>query len=373
MSLNEERVYELLERSLQLEDGDEMIAVCEEAVREADLSGDLETQYYAREQFVRACVFGGETERGMVAFAWLLAQFDRNPGMFSEWRILWKYKWMVSLVCDFPQISKERILEMLDDLSVRSQQAGFGLRAVYTHRYRIEKFWDNRPAAIENYRIMQELPRDDLSNCPACELDEEVGFALYCGKNEHAVELAGPLLNGSKTCTTVPHRTYASLLLPLVQLGRHEEALHCHRAGYELISKNKDYLDRVGDHLIFLALTENFDRAIQILQKHYLWTEQNRDLADRFRFFRGVWFLLEILEERGRKTLNLRMPGSFPFSSADGRYETKRLAEWCRQQSEELAKRFDERNETDFFSRTLSETPALKKLCAPFPLNNPAA
>jgi hypothetical protein len=368
MNNNLERALGLIEESFRLEDGDEQISVSEIAVREADLSGDLETQYHAREAFVRACVFGGETDRALVAFAWLLAQFDQNPGRFSEWNLLWKYKWIVGLICEFPQISRAKIFEMLDDLSARSQKAGYGLRAVYTHRYRVEKFWDNRPAAIESFRIMQELPIDDLANCRACELDEAVSFAIYCGMNEKAVAIAERILNGSETCRTVPHRTYANLLLPMIKLGRQVEALNFHRAGYRLISSNKENLDRLSDHLLFLALTENFEQCTRMVEKHYPWSEQNRNLADRFRFFRAAWFLFDLLADRGNEKIALTLPASFPGYLSSREYEPKQLANWFKQQAENLARLFDRRNETDFFSRTLAETPALKQLCAPFPL-----
>ena len=41
MSDYRERAYELLEESLRCGDGEERIALCESAVREADLCGDL--------------------------------------------------------------------------------------------------------------------------------------------------------------------------------------------------------------------------------------------------------------------------------------------------------------------------------------------
>ena len=69
-----EQVYQLLGESYGLEDGDAQIALCEEAVRLADLKGDLKLQYAAREVFIRACIFGGASEKALVAFAWLLAQ-----------------------------------------------------------------------------------------------------------------------------------------------------------------------------------------------------------------------------------------------------------------------------------------------------------
>ena len=367
MSEVAEQVYQLLSQSLDLEDGDAQIALREEAVRLADLGGDLKLQYFAREVFVRSCIFGGATEKGLVAFAWLLAQFDNHPGRFDQWAILWKYKWINGVICDFPQISKLRIYEMLDDLERRALKAGYGLRAVTNQRYRAEKFWDNREQAIEYFHKLEELPPDNLSNCPLCETDERVSFTIYCGNDERALDLAGPILNGDEKCGSVPHRTYANLLLPLIRLGRHNEALRYHLKSYSLIANNKAFLDKIADHMICLALTKNFKQATALVEAHYPWTETNRDLFAHFRFFRAAWLLFELLAERNRWT-KLDMTPAFPLYSGASRYECAQLAAWFKKRAEGLARRFDERNETDFFMRTIAETPSLKALRASLPL-----
>jgi tetratricopeptide (TPR) repeat protein len=369
MSEVADQVYQLLRESLDLEDGDAQIALREEAVRLADLGGDLKLQYFAREVFVRACIFGGATEKGLVAFAWLLAQFDNHPGRFDQWAILWKYKWINGVICDFPQISKQRIYEMLDDLEQRALKAGYGLRAVTNQRYRAEKFWDNREQAIEYFRELEELPPDSLSNCVLCESDERVSFAIYSGDDKRALEIALPILNGGEKCGSVPHRTYANVLLPLIRLGRHDEALRYHLKSYSLIANNKAFLDKVADHAICLALTENLKQAMALVEAHYVWTETNRDLYSHFRFFRAAWLVCELLA-RQNTWIDLNMVGSFPLYSGDSLYQCSELAAWFKQKAEGIAKRFDERNETDFFMRTITETPALKKLVAPFPLQD---
>lgn len=311
MNENSLRAFEILEEARVLAEGDEQIALCDSAVREADLGGEVDVQYAAREELVRASVFGGEPDRAIVAFAWMLATFDKYPHLFDEWNLLWKYKWILGLLCDFPQISRARIFEMLEDLEQRSRKAGYGLRAAYTHRYRIEKFWDNRAAAIESFLTMQKLPIDDLSNCVACDLDEKVEFMIYCQEYDTAVNLAQPLLNGAQKCRTVPHRTYAKLLLPMIKLGRQQEALDYHRAGYLLVDRNKENLDRVSEHIFFLVLTENFARALELFQKHYAWTVGNRNQADIFRFSRTAFFFSRFWPAGQTKPLLSRYPSRF--------------------------------------------------------------
>lgn len=315
MSEGDDQVHQLISESYDFEEGDAQIAVREEAVRLADLHGDLKLQYYARETFVRACIFGGATEKALVAFAWLLAQFDQNPGVFDQWAILWKYKWINGVICDFPQVPKERIYEMIDDLEQRAVRAGYGLRATTNQRYRAERFWDNREKAFQYFRKLEDLPEDPLSNCSLCERDERVSFAIYSGNDQRAVEVALPILEGTQKCGSVPHRTYANLLLPLIRLGKQKQALRYHLKGYSLIATNKGFLDRVGDHLMFLALTENFQKAITLVEIHYPWTETNKDVLSQFRFFRAAWLLFEMLGEAPKGNygmLNLSLPRSFP-------------------------------------------------------------
>lgn len=367
MSEAQEQVYQLLSESLDLDDGEAQIALREEAVRLADLKGDLKLQYVARELFVRACIFGGAEEKALVAFAWMLAQFDSKPDEFDQWAILWKYKWINGVICDFPQVPKTRIYEMIDDLEQRALRAGYGLRATTNQRYRAEKFWDNKEKAIGYFRQLQSIPSDELSNCPLCEQDERVSFAIYTGNDERALEIADSILTGDKKCGSVPHRTYAKVLLPLIRLGRQREALSCYWKGYPLIANNKGFLDRIADHLTCLILTENFKEAIALVERHYSWTETMRNVFSHFRFFLSASLLFEILAER-EVAFTVSLPRSFPLYSENREYDPAKLAAWFKQKAETIARRFDQRNETDFFMRTLAETPSLKALRASFPL-----
>jgi hypothetical protein len=283
------RVRELIDRSLDLPEGDEKIMLLEEAVRLADAGSDIKLQYQARESFLEAAYFGGVPEKALVAYAWCLAQFDRDPEQFWEWRILWRYKWMVNVICDFPQISKEQIYEMLDDMERRFRASGRGLRAVYKYRYRTERFFGNRDEAIRLYRLAEQSRKDDLSDCAACETDERVTFSLYCGEDERALSTAESLIYGREKCRSVPQRTYSKLLLPLLRLGRREEAWQYYMRGYSMIANNRGMLDYLCEHFVFLSLYGDLKGAARMLEKHYTWTEENTNVYERFMFYRASW------------------------------------------------------------------------------------
>lgn len=355
-------VVELLDRALFLADGEEKIMTLEEAVRIADTGHDIELQYRAREEFIEAAFWGGEADKALVAYSWCLAQFDRNPAAFSEWNLLWRYKWIVNIIIDFPQIPKAQVYQMLDDMERRYRQAGYGLRVVTYYRYRTEKFFGFREKALEHYSRAQTLSRDLLSDCAACELDEQVSHQIYCDAHDVALRIAEPIIEGRKTCRSVPQRTFANLLIPMVNLGRWEEAYDFHLRGYNLISGKVSLLPYLSQHLHFLGLYGDFERGTELLEKHFHWSNKNTNVHDRYLFFRAAWAFLDLMLDSGRETIKLRLPESFPLKGESNVYPTAQVKDWFEGRTREIAAKFDRRNESAHFANELTEMLALKKL-----------
>lgn len=362
-----ETVERLLAEALEsIKDGPEKIAVLEEAVRHADAAGDLRFQYGAREDFVEAAYFGGAPDKAVVAYTWCLAQFDRHPGEFDEWRLLWRYKWMINVIPDFPQIPRAQIEGMLEDMERRFRRGGYGLRSVYQYRYRVARFMGERDEAIRQYLRSQAESPDDVSDCRACRIDEQSSFHVYTGEDERALEVAQPLVNLRYFCRTVPERTFARLLLPLLRLNRREEAAGFHRQGYRLSeARTHGSTEYVSDHVVYLALAGNALLAARTAAKHYRWSEANHNPHERFIFYRAAWLALDLLAGPGLTEVALRLPPTFPLHEEASLYETARLRDWFAARAREIARRFDERNGNDYFTRELADLDALKRSAEP--------
>ena len=311
-----EQVRELFLQSYYLEDGDSKVMLLEEAVRLADICGDFELQYDARDQLINAATFGGAPEKAIVAYSWCLAQYDarREQGM-DEHRLLWMYKWILTNISSFPQISKAQIEGMLEDMAARYVRAGYSLRPNYMLRHRIYKCWDDAKAA-DFFHQAQETYRDSMSDCAACELDDAVSFALHQRDDAEAARLAVPIIQGRLRCGSIPKITFANLLLPLLRLGRTDEAVSLHLQGYRLVARGgKGYVSSVADHLLFLAVTGNFDRAVRIFEKHLADASTLADLASKFDYYEAAWFLLAppcfICWSRARDTGRRTSPHGF--------------------------------------------------------------
>ncbi|HEX8459444.1 MAG TPA: hypothetical protein VF656_19285 [Pyrinomonadaceae bacterium] len=368
-----EQVRDIFWQALSMPDGDTKTALLEEAVRLADICGNFKLQCGARELLIHAATFGGAPEKALVAYSWMLAQYDRRPEDVDEWQTLWQYKWILDTIANFPQIGKAQILDMLDDMAARYQRAGYSLRPNYLMRARLYKFWDDAEAT-RCFLKGRELPRDQMSDCAACELNDEVNFFIHAEFDEQALEAAEPIMRGRMKCASIPRNTFAHLLLPLVRLGYLEEAVELHLRGYRLVAESpKGALSNAAEHITFLVLTENFERAVSIFERHLADASAIADALTKFDYYLAGWFLLERLPgASGRTTLKLRLPRTLSVHEESGTYRLETLAAWFLEQCEALAARFDARNESDYFTRQIKETAALKELIAPHPISEAA-
>ena len=68
-------------------------------------------EFHARLLLVSCLAFLGQRDRSLVEFAWLLGKYDSDPEYYGEFlrSLLWRYKWMVSTLQDYPQFSMEDV------------------------------------------------------------------------------------------------------------------------------------------------------------------------------------------------------------------------------------------------------------------------
>ncbi len=169
----------------------------------------------------------------------------------------------------------------------------------------------------------------------------------------------------------MPHTTLGRSLLPLIKLGRYEEAVAHHRKGYRLIAGNRNFLANAAQHLIFLALTDNLTKGIKLVDAHFGWSLATFDLFDRFKFSLATLLLLERLEASGKKSVKLRLPSNFALFDASGKYEIPPLKAWLEANAVEIGRKFDARNGNDLFAKKFKASRELGALVRPTPLRPP--
>jgi hypothetical protein len=367
----ESQIDELVDQADDLEDSLPKLAILEEAVRIADAHQDVDLGFIIRKDLVRTATFCGCAEKSLVHFSWRLAQCDRDPERYDEMGLLWEYKWVANALPRFPQITQRQMVEMLDDMEERYRRLGVGLRPIHHQRRVIAMEAGEVEEAKKELQLWQKTPGDIKDDCAACVQNQLVEYFLFVGEPERAMTAAVPILAGKLRCAEIPHATLSLVVLPLLRMGRPDEAMAQHRKGYQLVSGNREFLDEVSRHLTFLVVTDNLDRAVKLLEKHLPWALDVLALSRQFTFFLASLLLTERLIDVGTTSLHLRLPRTFDAYQESGTYDVAVLAAWFDEACRELAVRFNERNGNDYFTRRIAETRKLKEQITPFRYKQP--
>jgi hypothetical protein len=354
-SAGAENVRELLRKAEGLPHGALQFNMVEEASRLADATRDLDLMFAARMKLVQAGVFGGHGEKSLAAFAWCVAHFEQDAARFRshQFDLLWSFKWVCEGAKDFPQMSRQQLDGIFEQMSTQYRRCGYGMRPVYYCRFAFAVDNGDRITATEWLRRFQAEPRDGMANCLACEADTITEYYDLIGESEMAVETAQPSLDGKRRCAEVPHRTLNNVLRPLALLGRYEEADGYQRRGYQMIRGNPDFLRHISMQMAYLVHRGRPAAAVNMLERHLGWALETHEIAKRYCFYVTALRVLKMLAEK-RSTRKLALPSEFPLRNNSGEYELAALIGWFQSECDDLAARFDRRNGNDFFGREVA-------------------
>ncbi|MFP4978767.1 hypothetical protein ACE6ED_25395 [Paenibacillus sp. CN-4] len=337
---------ELMEEAYLLPDGRAKIEKLEEAARIADMEGDVDRGYEARAEIVESAVFNGYPKKALVAFSWQLGQFDKEPDRFDDYSLLWSYKWILDKIACFPEISREQIDALLEDMKKRYSEYGYNDRTYYYYKIEISMLFGEREEAARLMKQVEGMERDGMSDCAACEQDRLVDFHVFTGDDEGAVRAAGPILNGRMSCGEVPHVTLSKVLMPFYRLGQLKEAKNAQKKGYRLIKDNRDFLIQFGEHIRYLTEVDPF-KGLELFEKHVSQALDHENPYDQMMFYAYASGLFARLQGEEVK-LQVKLPAAYPHPE-DGE-DAARMARRLRDMAMVTAEALDRRNGNHYYS-----------------------
>jgi hypothetical protein len=270
-------------------------------------------------------------------------------------------------------VAREKFDELKREMVKRYEAAGSSMRGYHLLCNRVAVEMGDVPEAIKTFDTFKKCKRDWLSDNEETEVAFEVLHRNILGDDEKTVQSATPLLKNVFRSELYQGIILSTVLQPLLRLKRVPEAMSYHLRSYRLTSRNPRYIDRVGDHIIFLSLTDNLGKGATLLQKHLFNALTAVDISSRFDFYLACCVLLNQLTDTGKPALKLRLPQQFPLYQENGQYELAQLSRWFAGQTADLARQFDARNGNDFFQRQIANLPNMKKWRQPLPLPASAA
>lgn len=363
-----DQIDQLLSEAGTLPPGAAKLALVERAVQLADSHCDMSQGFRTRVELCGEALDAGRPDLLTTAFSWCLGQSDREPEKFPDLELLWMYRWVNDEISGFSSVSLEQINALMADMEWRYRKIGSTMRGYEYLRRNVAMNCGNRPLADEADCAIAICRRDWLSDSEAAERCFDVRYLIFAKKYEEAIRTAEPLL--ARRDTDAHHRgaVLARLMIPLLRLGRVEEAIKYHVQGYRLVARNPRYVARFANHISLLALTGNFARALALFERHLPDALESVDDDSHFSFFRACRLLMEELASRGRDSLRLRLPAVFPAFREDGRYESAALRDWFVTKAGEIAARFDTRNGNSHYTAELAATAELHAFATNCPL-----
>ncbi|MEV0225042.1 tetratricopeptide repeat protein [Streptomyces sp. NPDC050704] len=313
--------------------------------------------------------YSSEKDKMFVPFARLLRMWDERPEDFDEYEthsLHWVFKWMSSGMLGQPHIPLASIEKWLGEMEHRYRLAGHSERAVRSAEFTVARHIGDLERAERAYAAWLAADRDSMADCHACELHDQGWWQAERRADTEALEVWRPVLEGEYTCAHEPHAALASSLLPLLRLGRLDEARAHHLRGFRLVRPMESMRGAYADHVEFCALTGNEARALELLAERPAYFTDAGEPRSRMDFLAVVALLMDRLT-----TLGL---GSQPVPGpAGGTWTADGLAAHARVEALSLAARFDERNGTAYVSGRVRQRMDQRPLVERLPLGVRAA
>ncbi|MFC7915771.1 tetratricopeptide repeat protein [Streptomyces sp. NPDC057386] len=306
--------------------------------------------------------YSSEKSKMFVPFARLLRMWDERPEDFDEYEahsLHWVFKWMTAGMLDQPHIPLASIEKWLAEMEHRYRLAGHSMRAVRSAEFSVAAHIGDVPRAERAYAGWLAADRDSMADCHACELHRQGWWQSVRGRYEEALELWGPVVRGEYTCAHEPHSVLAASLVPLLRLGRTDEARAHHLRGFRLVRSMESMRGSYADHVEFCALTGNEARGLELLAERPAYFTDDGHPRSKLDFMAAVALLMDRLCALGMADRQVPGPAGRAWTAGE-------LAGHAREEALALAARFDERNGTSHVSERararMAQTPFAERL-----------
>jgi len=337
----------LIQDSQDLSYGFQRTEMVEQAVAMADAADDVYSAVFARCHLMEAATFGGSGEKALTAFGWVLAKFDEDPDVAQPAVVLWRYKWIYSSIFRYPSIPLEKIAQVGADIRRRFVDYGDHLGVVDSIDACCFQFLGCYDEVKDAYRKWIQSPRDELSDCEACDHNTRIELLNERGHYREAVQASEIIIKQGLSCAEVPELTYAELLFPLSKLGQIEKAKEYHRKGYQLSKGQPGLAFAHSNHLQFLVHCNELGKAKECFSEHLEIGLQQKIPHRRLVFLiAAVGFFRKTDSDRPDLLKDLKPTASVPADCQ----RSQELWGWLEAEATDLLQQFDKRNGNQYLS-----------------------
>lgn len=249
--------------------------------------------------YIKCATFCNFSKIALPHFSWVLNIMDKKKEGFSFWRILWQYKWMISDLYCHATFPKQKLLELLDDMTKRFLAFSNNHYVIYDYSYKIYDALGMTEERDENIeKLLASEEGGMLSDCQACVLNNLVKIAFYDTKFNQFLEMADPIIKGKQTCGSVPKYTNIRIALAYIFIENDfEKAEKFAKKADKTITSSENFLSICSLSIIYNLIVKNYAQAINLANRQLpLYFGAVNDWG-KMDFARGMILLLNELKK----------------------------------------------------------------------------
>ncbi|MBC6141766.1 hypothetical protein HB807_13555 [Listeria welshimeri] len=312
-----------LESVWGMEDTPEKVKVLERIISGADLYNNIEDGIEAREMLIETCFTVGFPKKQLQAFSWLIKKWeDVDSDYYIDTDdLFWNYKWICADVPTFDEVSKAQIDGLLNDMKEKFEQQNYSLRPYYKVCTLAAMSMGDVEKAKELFEKWSITEGDYLNDCPACETSDQVHYFCFIQDYETAEKTAKPIIEGKQLCAKVPHFTYGDMALAYLTLGNEKMAQECFDKGYPLVEKQSSLLTPLGQLLNYLVLTNQTEKAREVINTNLEIVLQAKNGLDRLIFLQAAYPLFDREKEADLIEMTEALTAKFDARNGNNYYQ----------------------------------------------------
>jgi hypothetical protein len=341
-------IQKLVAKAKILKNYDDKIALIKQAVSIADSKNDIEWGIELRQMITGFEYYTPHFNETYLIINWFVGMQSHEPDLIDNEDFLWNYKHAIGEVLYNPTISKDTKEGIEQDYLARMNDAGFSKRPFYDIYFRYYTFLQNKEKANEFKALRNAEIHDSMSNCEACELDNDVEFALLSNQIEEAKDLAIPLLTNKKTCTRVPLVTNVNFTKYYSQNGDLDTATSYYTATMEELESKNDqlaYLKYGLSLLDYLVDSNQVDVAIKNIEAAFV---SLKNASDELHFLANR-NIVNCFSKIKQESITIHFPDWFEKLQPNHTYLLNDLILHFNQKIHLFIHQIDERNQNDDF------------------------
>lgn len=350
-----------------LPDGPARNARAEDLAQRIENEGPADCLAEALLDLIDAYTSSDEAYKSFPVMARLLRLWDERPDLFDssdEFALFWQFKWVAGHLPAWLQVSRPQALAVLEDMQRRYDLAGHGASGYLAARFRFA-FLTGDPDVEEVRSLWRATPRDEFSNCEACEPGEQADYLYATGQYDQLAALASKL-HGN--CNIEPTRGLSALAVAHLMRGEAPQAAAILGEAHRRMTLDvpTDAAGARGQQLEVLLRGGQVDEALKRLRTAdvILLDGAKTPLAHLSFLISLLAGLSSALDQHATRSTELPAPHGATLSELHGQILEK---------ARDLGGKFDERNGNSYYAGLVDRALTAQPASEPLPQQTPPA